>query len=163
MHRCFGSYIGLRAPKLGWSYRRSGQTEGPEVQATTTKIGVRQFCEEMDFRGGFLIRRPSGTLGHRPLDAAENNPSSQEYLLGGVYPSPYPLPLAKVELRIAPSPLQEPRRCQSGPRGAQEGVLALLWGPLGAFWCLRCSILVTFWGVLFASPFLHRFWVLKWS
>ena len=32
-----------------------------------------------------VVRRPSGTLGHRRLDAAENNPSSQEYLLGGVY------------------------------------------------------------------------------
>ena len=36
------------------------------------------------------IRRPSGTLGHGRLEAPEINPSSQEYLLGGVYPSPYP-------------------------------------------------------------------------
>ena len=86
----------------------------------------------------FKIRRPSGTLGHRRLDAAENNPSSKEYLLGGVYPSPYPLPLAKTELRIRDSP--PPSRNQDGAKVALEVLkkvsqrsLGVPWVPFGAF------------------------------
>ena len=103
------------------------------------------------------IRRPSGTLGHRRLDAPENNPSSQEYLLGGVYPSPYRLPLAKVELHISPPPF----RNQDGAKVALEvlkkvsqrffGVLWVSFGVLGVqFWllfgvsCLRVCFCIDF-------------------
>ena len=83
------------------------------------------------------IHRPSVTLGHRRLEAPETNPSSQEYLWGGVYPSPYPLPLAKTELRISPS--QPPSRNQNGAKVALEVLkkvsqrFGVLWVPFGAF------------------------------